>query len=176
LPILLGVAKVQAELQLSSLQRALLDSLRDEYKSAARGLTNPMPKTPQERAAAHQRLLKLNARFNQRALSVLSPAQLVAFEKIEGRFLGATLLFSPRVQTKLQLSEMQKRSVEAIRQQGLAYVGRINRKFEEGKIGQQQRIQLLRARRIAQGEQMLRLLTPDQRNAVLALEGRKIAG
>ena len=52
LAILLGIDKVRAGLRLDSLQRALLDSLRDEYKSAARKLANPMPVTAQERAAA----------------------------------------------------------------------------------------------------------------------------
>ena len=37
------------QLKLDSLQRALLDSLRAEYKSAARKLTNPMPVSAQER-------------------------------------------------------------------------------------------------------------------------------
>ena len=48
LAILLGIDKVRAGLRLDSLQRALLDSLRDEYKSAARKLANPMPVTAQE--------------------------------------------------------------------------------------------------------------------------------
>jgi Spy/CpxP family protein refolding chaperone len=175
LPILLGVETVRTEMKLDSLQRALLDSIRDEYKSAARDLTNPMPKTAQERASAHQRLLKLNARFNNRALSVLSPAQRGKFAEIEAKFLGATMLYSPSVQARLRLTDVQKRQVEAIRQQGIAYVGKINRKFEEGKIGQPRRLQLLRNRRIEQGEEMLRLLTPEQRNAVLGLEGKNIA-
>jgi hypothetical protein len=85
LPILLGVEKVRTELKLDSLQRALLDSLRDEYKSAARKLTNPMPKTPPERAAAHAKLLRLNDQFNRRALSVLNPSQRAKLAGIEAR-------------------------------------------------------------------------------------------
>jgi hypothetical protein len=176
LPVLLGVEKVRTELKLGSLQRALLDSLRSEYKAAARELTNPMPKTPQERAAAQKRLFELNERFNKRALSVLNPTQRVKLSQIEAKFLGTSMLCSPSVQSKLKLSGEQKHRVESIRQRGLTYVGKVNRKFEEGKIGQQQRLQLLRNRRIAQGEQMLRVLTPDQRNEVLALQGKKIAG
>jgi hypothetical protein len=176
LPILLSVDKVRAELKLDSLQRALLDSLRDEYKSAARKLTSPMPVTPQERAAAEKRLLQLNQRFNKRALSVLNDDQRVKLSEIEGKFLGATMVYAPSVQAKLELTEQQKHQVEGIRRQGLAYVGKINRKFEEGKISQQQRLQLLRSRRNAQGAEILRVLTPKQRDAVLALEGKKLAG
>jgi hypothetical protein len=176
LPILLSVDKVRAELKLDSLQRALLDSLRDEYKSAARKLTSPMPVTPQERAAAEKRLLQLNQRFNKRALSVLNDDQRVKLSEIEGKFLGATMVYAPSVQAKLELTEQQKHQVEGIRRQGLAYVGKINRKFEEGKISQQQRLQLLRSRRNAQAAEILRVLTPKQRDAVLALEGKKLAG
>lgn len=175
LPTLLAVDKVRMELKLDSLQRALLDSLRDEYKSAARKLTDPMPKTRQERAAAGAKLLQLNEQYNKRALSVLNPSQRAKLVGIEGRFLGATLLFSPSVQTQLKLTGDQKRQIEAIRQKGIAYVGNVNRKFEEGKIGQQERLRLLRTRRLAQSAEMLRLLTPEQRSAVLALGGAKIA-
>jgi Spy/CpxP family protein refolding chaperone len=176
LPVLLGVEKVRAELKLDSLQRALLDSIRGEYRSSARKLTNPMPSTPQERAAAQQKLLQLNEQFNKRALSVLNPTQREKLSSMEARFLGATMLYSPSVQAKLKLTGEQKSQIEAIRQKGISYVGKINRKFEEGKIGQQQRIQLLRTRRMTQSEEILRLLTPEQRTAILALEGKKVAG
>jgi hypothetical protein len=175
LPILLSLDKVRAELRLDSLQRALLDSLRGEYKSAARKLTNPMPVTAEERAAAEKRFLQLNERFNKRALSVLNDDQRAKVSEIEGRFLGATMVYAPSVQAKLGLTEQQKRQVEGIRRQGVAYVGKINRKFEEGKISQQQRLQLLRNRRTSQGAEILQVLTPKQRNAVLAWEGKKLA-
>ncbi len=175
LAILLGIDKVRAGLRLDSLQRALLDSLRDEYKSAARNLANPMPVTVQERAAAEKRLLQLNERFNKRALSVLNEDQRARLSEIEGNVLGATMVYTPSVQAQLGLTEQQKRQVEDIRQQGVAYVGKINRKFEEGKIGQQQRLQLLRSRRIAQHAEILQVLTPKQRSTVLALEGKKLA-
>ena len=175
LPILLGTDKVRSALKLDSLQRALLDSLRDEYKSAARKLANPMPVTAQERAAAESRLLRLNERFNKRALSVLNEDQRARLSEIEGNVLGATMVYAPSMQAKLGLTEEQKRQLEGIRRQGVAYVGKINRKFEEGKISQQQRLQLLRSRRIAQHAEILGVLTPKQRSAVLALEGKKLA-
>jgi hypothetical protein len=175
LPILLGVDKVRAELKLDSLQQALLDSLRGEYKSEARGLTNPMPVTAQERAVAEKKLAQLNARFNRRALSVLNEDQRVKLAEIEHKALGATMLYAPSVQSKLGLTEQQKRQIEGIRQKGVAYVGKINHKFEEGKIGQQQRLELLRNRRTTQSAQILQVLTPKQRSTVLALEGKKLA-
>ena len=175
LPILLGVERVRTELKLDSLQRALLDSLRGEYKIAARKLTNPLPGTASERAVAHAKLLRLNEQFNRRALSILSPVQRAKLSGLEAKFLGPTVLYSPAVQAKLKLTDEQKQRIEAIRQKGLVYVGKVNRKFEEGKISQQRRLQLLRSRRMVQGAEMLRLLTPEQRDTVLALGSQKVA-
>ena len=175
LPILLGTDKVRSVLKLDSLQRALLDSLRDEYKSVSRKLANPMPVTAQERAAAESKLLRLNERFNKRALSVLNEDQRETLSEIEGNVLGATMVYAPSMQAKLGLTEQHKRQLEDIRKRGIAYVGKINRKFEEGKISQQHRLQLLRNRRVAQHAEILAVLTSEQRSAILALEGKKLA-
>ena len=174
LPILLGIDKVRAQLKLDSLQRALLDSLRAEYKSAARRLTSPMPVSPQERDVAGKKLLQLNERFNQRALSILSVDQRAKLVGIERRLLGATMVYTPSVQAKLGLTEQQKQKVESIRREGVAYVGKINRKFEAGKIGQQQRVLLLKSRRTRQSAEILQVLTPKQREVVQVLEGKKL--
>ena len=174
LPILLGIDKVRAQLKLDSLQRALLDSLRAEYRSAARRLTSPMPVSPQERDVAGKKLLQLNERFNQRALSILSVDQRAKVVGIERRLLGATMVYTPSVQAKLGLTEQQKQKVESIRREGLAYVGKINRKFEAGKIGQQQRVLLLKSRRTRQSAEILQVLTPKQREVVQVLEGKKL--
>ena len=174
LPILLGIDKVRAQLKLDSLQRALLDSLRAEYRSAARRLTSPMPVSPQERDVAGKKLLQLNERFNQRALSILSVDQRAKVVGIERRLLGATMVYTPSVQAKLGLTEQQKQKVESIRREGLAYVGKINRKFEAGKIGQQQRVLLLKSRRTRQSAEILQVLTPKQRDVVQVLEGKKL--
>ena len=105
LPILLGIERVRGELKLDSLQRALLDSLRDEYKSSARKLTNPVPKTSEERAVAHAKLLQLNEQFNRRAISILNPAQRGKLSTIEARFLGATVLYLTSYAGKAEADE-----------------------------------------------------------------------
>ena len=169
LPLLLGVDRVRAELKLDSLQEAVLDSLRREYKEEARKLANPRPVTPAERLAAEARLATLNERYNRRAFSALNPSQRVELEKIEHGVLGATMLYSPSVQRKLGVTPRQKEQIEAIRARGLTYAGRINRQFEAGRIGMHERLQLLRARRLAQSETLLALLSPGQREAFLAL-------
>ncbi len=175
LPILLGLDKVRAELKINSLQRAVLDSLRAEYKAEARKLTTPMPETVAQRTTAEKQLLQLTDRYNKRALSVLNDDQKVRFLQIEHQILGATALLQPAVQKKVGLTSQQKTQIETIRQKGLDYVGKVNRQFEEGRIGYQEKLDLLRDRRLSQGENLLKLLTPEQRDAFNAMGGKKFA-
>ena len=175
LPVLLGLDSVRTELKLDSLQRAVLDSLRAEYKSAARKLTIPLPATPEQRVAAEKQLVGINERFNKRALSALSNGQRKRLQEVEHQILGATKLYSPSVQGKIALTDKQKQAIEAIRLKGLAYVGKVNHQFEEGQISFQDRLGLLRSRRISQGTALFKVLTPAQRSAFLALGGEKFA-
>lgn len=176
LPILLGLDKVRAELKVNSLQRAVLDSLRSEYKTEARKLVSPMPQTAEQRVAAEKQLIQLTSRYNNRALSVLNDGQKKRLQQIEHQLLGATALFQPGVQKQVGVTPQQKAQFETIRQKGVAYVGKINRQFEEGRIGHQEKLDLLRDRRLSQGETLLRLLTPEQRDAFNSLGGSKFAG
>lgn len=173
LPVLLGLDTVRTELKLDSLQRAVLDSLRGEYKSAARKLVDPMPAEAGARVKAEKELVALTDRYNKRALSVLNSTQRTRFLEIEHQVLGATALYMPSVQKKVALSTSQKKQIETIRQKGVAYVGSVNRQFEEGKIGYQERIELLRSRRLSQGTALLKVLTPEQRSTFVSLGGDK---
>ncbi|GAT32864.1 hypothetical protein TSACC_21266 [Terrimicrobium sacchariphilum] len=162
-PILLGIEKVRDELKLNSLQRAVLDSLRAEYKNAARQIVAANPTTPEQRLEAEKKLLALNDRYNERALSTLNTTQRAKFMKIERKVLGALVLYTPSVQKELALAPKQIQAIEKIRQSGLKQVGKINRKFEAGKIGYQERLDLLRARKMASSEALLKVLTPTQK-------------
>ncbi len=173
-PVLLGVEKVRKELHINSLQKAVLDSLRDEYKAAARKLADPMPTTKEQREAAEVKLLALNARYNNRALSVLNDTQRERFLEIEHQVLGATHLYSTKVQKQVGLTPDQVKKVEKLRQKGLVTVGKINRRFEGGKIDYQQRLAALRTARLTNDAALLKLLTPAQRTAFDALGGKKV--
>jgi Spy/CpxP family protein refolding chaperone len=89
--------------------------------------------------------------------------------------LGASAVYIPSVQSKLALSAPQKQQIEAIRLEGVSYVGKINHQFEDGKIGFHDRIKLLHDRRMAQGASLMKVLTPEQRAALLTLEGKKFS-
>jgi len=175
LPILLGLDKVRTELKLDSLQRAVLDSLREEYKASARKLVTPMPTTTEQRVAAEKQFVQLNERYNKRAISVLNTSQRKRLLEVEHQLLGATALYTPAVQAKLALTAKQKQQIEAVRLKGVAYVGQINQQFEEGKIGYHDRLELLRTRRLSQGSAILKLLTPEQRETFISLGGEKLA-
>lgn len=162
-PVLLGVEKVRDELKLNSLQRAVLDSLRSEYKNAARQIVATNPTTPGQRLEAEKKLLALNDRYNERALSTLNTTQRAKFIKIERKVLGALILYTPSVQKELAFTPKQVQAVEKIRLSGLNAVGKINHKFEAGKIGYQERLDLLRARKLASSEVLLKVLTPTQK-------------
>jgi len=174
LPILLGLDAVRQELKLDSLQRAVLSSLRDEYKADVHALVTPMPAPGPARQAAEKEFMQINARYNKRALSVLSGTQRKRLGEIEHQMLGGTMLSVPSVQAKLGLTDKQKQKIEALRQKNLAYAGKVNRQFEEGKIGYFERVSLLRSRRKSSAEAAFKVLTPAQRDAFLALGGKKL--
>lgn len=175
LPILLGNETVRKELRLSSLQIALLKSLRGEYRDSVRELTHPMPKTETEVAAAEKKFRTLSARFNQRALSVMNSSQRERFLEIEHQVLGATGLMSSSVQSKLQLTERQKQKIDSIHKKGLRSVGKINRRFSEDRFDADERLQLLRKHRISEGKSLLKVLTPEQQTAFDQLGGKPLA-
>lgn len=175
LPILLGLDAVRHELKLDSLQRAVLNSLRDEYKADVRALVTPLPAPGEARVKAGKEFVRINAKYNKRALSVLNSTQRQRVREIEHQMLGGTMLAAPSVQAKLGLSDRQKQQIETLRRQTLAYVAKVNRQFEEGKIGYFERLSLLRARRLSSGTAALKVLTPVQRDAFLALGGKKLS-
>lgn len=174
LPILLGNETVRKELRLSSLQIALLKSLRGEYRDSVRELTHPMPKTVTEVAEAEKKFQALSVRFNRRALSVMNSSQRERFLEIEHQLLGATGLLTASVQAKLQLTERQKQKIDSIRKKGRGSVGKINRQFSENRIDADERLQLLRKHRISEGKSLLKTLTPEQRIAFDQLGGKPL--
>ncbi len=50
----------------------------------------------------------------------------------------------------------------------------MNKQFESGKIGYFEKLQLLRGKRIAIGNSMYKVLTPEQQQAFAALGGAKL--
>lgn len=173
-PVLLGLEPVRQDLKLSSLQCALLDSLRAEYKAkvgvvASGGLIDPKlaPK-----AAAD--LDSFRATYNRRALNVLNDGQRLRLRQIERQMLGASLLTSVSEQKLLGLNERQVGKIGEIRSYEQTKAASIMQRFHEGKINSFRKDLDLRRLQKTTGRSIYDLLTPEQRKQWLGLTGPKL--
>lgn len=173
-PVLLGLEPVRQDLKLSSLQCALLDSLRAEYKAkvgvvASGGLIDSKlaPK-----AAAD--LESFRATYNRRALNVLNAGQRQRLRQIERQMLGASLLTSVSEQKLLGLNERQLRKIGEIRSYEKTKAASIMKRFNDGKINSFRKDLDLRRLQKTTGRSIYDLLTPEQRKQWLGLTGPKL--
>jgi len=171
-PVLLSNQSVRKDLALTQAQCASLDRIRADYKSDARTITAKFPENASGRKAANEVLRQLNARHNAAALKVLTPAQRQRLDQVGHQTLGGLMLFVPRIQQKLQLTKGQIGALEALREEGEAFADKVNRAFEEGEIGLQERLESLRAWRIKQSARILHVLTATQKNSLLQMQGQ----
>jgi hypothetical protein len=86
------------------------------------------------------------------------------------------MVFSPRVQKKLSLSQSQFRKIEKIRVRGLEFVAQANRSFEEGTMNHDKRLEVLRDYRIDQSSEIKKILTPAQTETFAKLCGKPVKG
>jgi Spy/CpxP family protein refolding chaperone len=173
-PVLLGLEPVRQDLKISTLQEALLDAIRSEYKAkvsviAAVGL-NDAKFAP--KAAAQ--IKDLRHRYNQRALNVLNPTQQQRLRQIERQALGGAILTSAKEQKLLGITPEQAKKLAEIHAQDVAKAAEINAKFNAGKINSFRRdIDLHRNLRTT-SRSMLHVLTPEQTKQWLGLTGPKL--
>lgn len=169
LPLLLTSENVRQDLKLNSLQCAVLDSLRSEYKSEARKLVATQPQTPEARTIAQGKLDALNVKYNTRALSALSTKQAEELLSIEHTLLKGFTLILPAVQARLQLNREQRNQISAIQSKFANYNGKVNRDFEAGKISPFERRARLAKYRVEQSAAMENVLTPAQLSQLASL-------
>ena len=162
LPLLLTSENVRNDLKLNSLQRAVLDSLRAEYKTEARKLVAARPQTPEARKISEAKLDSLNQKYNERSLSALSNQQAEELVSIQHALLKGFTLILPAVQARLQLNRDQRNQITAIQSKFDAYNGKVNRDFEAGKISSFERRARLAKYRAEQSAAMENVLTPTQ--------------
>lgn len=173
-PVLLGLDPVRQDLQLSSLQCALLDSLRSEYKTQARQITAIGMADQDAALRANWDLKKLRKQFNQRALAVLSPSQQDRLRQIERQMLGGRLLTSVSEQKLLGLTPQQQQSLAILDKGDQAKASAIMGQFSSGKISSFAKdIQLHQLQR-ATSKKMLATLTPKQKKQWEILSGQKL--
>jgi len=173
-PVLLGLDPVRQDLKLSSLQCALLDSLRTEYKSRAKQITAIGMADQDAALRSSWDLRSLRKQFNQRALQVLNSSQQERLRQIERQMLGGKLLSSPKEQQLLGLSQQQQQQLAVISQSSNAKIVALNAQSTSGKISpfwtDIKRHQIDSATK----NQMLSVLTHKQKKQWLVLSGQKM--
>jgi hypothetical protein len=174
IPVLLGLDPVRQDLKLSSLQCALLDSLRSEYKTRSRQITSIGMADQDASLRASWDLRSLRKQYNQRSLAVLNPSQLDRLRQIERQMLGGNLLASPSEQKLLGLSATQQQQLAAIAQSGATKATALNARAASGKLSPFWSD--IKRRQIQSGtsRQMLSVLTPKQKKEWLVLSGQKM--
>lgn len=173
--ILLGVDSVQKELKLSSLQRAVLNDIRTEYRDASRDITAKVASGQETKQQGLANLQKLTAGSDRRALHVLSDAQRSRLEEIRAQILGTYLLFSPAVQAKLGITEAQKARIAKIELKSDKNVDKANAAFEAGKITHYERMMKLRQNRMERSDELVNVLTSQQCDEFVKLEGEEFS-
>jgi len=173
-PVLLGLDPVRQDLKLSSLQCALLDSLRTEYKSSAKQITAIGMADEDAGIRANWDLKSLRKTFNQRALAVLSSSQQDRLREIERQMLKGNLLTSPSEQQLLGLTPQQQQQLAGIAQSSTAKVTALNAQSASGKLSPFWAD--IKRHQIQSGtsNQMLSVLTASQKKHWLVLSGQKM--
>lgn len=173
-PVLLGLEPVRQDLKLSSLQCALLDSLRAEYKAKVGVVASAGLLDSKLAPKASADLDAYRASYNRRALNVLNPAQQQRLRQIERQMLGASLLTSPSEQKLLGLDDRQIRKIGEIHAYDQTKAASIMKRFHEGRINSFRKDLDLRRLQKTVGRSIYATLTPDQRKQWLGLTGPKL--
>lgn len=173
-PVLLGLEPVRQDLKLSSLQCALLDSLRAEYKAkvgvvAAVGLAD---KKATPKAAAD--LDSFRASYNRRALDVLNSGQQQRLRQIERQMLGPVILTSPSEQKLLGITPKQQQKLADIHRYDQTKAAEIMSNNHAGKISSFRKDLELRRLQKTVGRSIYAQLTTEQRKQWLGLAGPKL--
>jgi hypothetical protein len=174
--ILLDLSAVRADLVLSSKQKSQLKTIRKDLDAKTEAILQKTKVPKSSVLTTDQRLFGMIDLNNAEALAVLLPDQLNRFHEIQNRMLGYTMVFSPKVQKNLGLSQSQVRKIDKTRVRGLEFVAQANRSFEEGTMSHDKRLEVLRGYRIAQSEEIKKILTSAQSETFAKLCGKPLKG
>jgi hypothetical protein len=173
-PVLLGLEPVRQDLKLSSLQCALLDSLRAEYKAKVGVVASAGLLDSKLAPKASADLDAYRASYNRRALNILNPGQQQRLRQIERQMLGASLLTSTSEQKVLGLDDRQICKIGEIHAYDQTKAASIMKRFHEGRINSFRKDLDLRRLQKRIGRSIYATLTPDQRKQWLGLTGPKL--
>jgi len=173
LAVLLGLDGVRQELQISPAQCGLLDALQADYKKEAKNIMAIGQADQDAALRADWDVRSLRKQYNTRSLSVLTADQQQRLMELQRQILGGSLLSAPAEQRLLGLSSQQQQQLGALNSSSQAQATSINAQAQAGQIsGFRKGIEL---RRIQQqiSNQMMAVLTPDQKKQWKILSGQK---
>jgi Spy/CpxP family protein refolding chaperone len=173
--ILLGTDTVQKELKLTSLQRAVIDDIRSEYRDAARDISAKVAAGQQTKKQGLANIQALTAGSDRRALRVLNDDQKKRLDEIRYQLVGGYMLLQPKLQADLALTDKQKAKIKKIWERGETYASKVNTWFEDGKISFYERLLYLRENRTDRSDDFLAVLTSEQYTKFTAYEGEGFA-
>jgi len=173
--ILLGLDPVRQDLKLSSLQCALLDSLRSEYKSRSRKITAIGMDGEDAALRSGWDLRKLRKQYNARAMAVLSSSQQDRLRQIERQQLKGNLLTSPSEQQLLGLNALQQQQIATIAASKGSQIAAINAKYNNSLGSSFMKDLKLHQLQQQTSNEMLAVLTDKQKKSWLVLSGQRMA-
>ncbi len=169
LPVLVGIEAVQEDLKLTSLQEAVLDSIRNEYRSEAQQIyLGTQFNEIASRTHSQSALRRLQHKYNRRVFSTLNKAQKKQLRQIEIQILGGFLLLRDSIQQRLWINSSQKEQIAKIETKTLLALHKLNHLTVSKKITQLKRAASLHILRKNASEQLLKVLTPAQQQKLIA--------
>ena len=173
LSVLLGLDGVRQELGITPAQSGLLDSLQASYKKQAK-ITMAIGQADQDAALrAGWDIRSLRKQYNERSLSVLSADQQQRLMELQRQMLGGSLLSSPTEQKLLGLDSQQQQQLAALSTSSQAQVSSVNAQAQAGQISDFRKGIELRRIQSQTSDQMMAILTPDQKKQWKILSGQK---
>lgn len=173
LAVLLGLDGVRQELRISPAQCGLLDSLRSDYKKQAKNIMMIGEADQDAALRSDWDVRSLRKQYNARSLAVLTPDQQQRLLEIQRQMLGGSLLSSVTEQKLLGLSTSQQQQLSALSSSSQAQATSVNAQAKAGQISSFRKgIELRRIQRQT-SDQMIAVLTPDQKKQWKILSGQK---
>lgn len=173
LAVLLGLDGVRQELGITPAQGGLLDALQADYKKQAKNIMAIGQADQDAALRADWDIRSLRKQYNSRSLSVLTADQQQRLMELQRQMLGGSLLSSVTEQKLLGLSTQQQQQLAALGSSSQAQANSVNAQAQAGQIsGFRKGIELRRIQRQT-SDQMVALLTPDQKKQWKILSGQK---
>lgn len=173
LSVLLGLDGVRQELNITPAQCGLLDALQSDYKKQAKNIMAIGQADQDAALRADWDVRSLRKEYNSRSLSVLTADQQQRLMELQRQMLGGSLLSSATEQKLLALSSQQQQQLASLSSSSQAQATSINAQAQAGQISDFRKgIELRRIQRQT-SDQMMALLTPDQKKQWKILSGQK---